>query len=313
MIYTITLNPSVDYFLDLDTLNIGKLNRSNGDYKVPGGKGINISRALRQLGMPSVATGFIGGHTGNFIEEWLEKEDIQRGFIRIDDDSRINIKLLKQGETKISAKGPNVSVMEYQEFLYYMSRVEEGDTVIMSGALPPTIEEEVYNRIISICNANKADFIMDVYPQQLVRFLDNGPLLVLARPKTLSEMLEVPVETDEDIHEYGKKILEQGASFLIVPIEGKGSLLFTKEGTFYGHRIPGEYVNSEGIREAMIAGFVATYIRVGDPVESYRKAIAAGAATAFTRDMAKRAEMDALIDEVVIEPITPGTKLYEEN
>ena len=101
MIYTVTLNPSMDFFVDLDQLSIGKLNRMNNDYKVPGGKGINISRVLRQLGMPSVATGFIGGYTGQFIEDWLEMEDIQRGFIRVDDDSRINIKLLKQEEKEI--------------------------------------------------------------------------------------------------------------------------------------------------------------------------------------------------------------------
>lgn len=310
MIYTVTLNPSMDFFVDLDQLSIGKLNRMNNDYKVPGGKGINISRVLRQLGMPSVATGFIGGYTGRFIEDWLEMEDIQRGFIRVDDDSRINIKLLKQEETVINAKGPNVSVMEYQEFLYYMSRVEEGDTVIMSGSLPPTITEEVYERVISICNANKARFIMDVYPQEMVKYLDKGPMLIIADHEMIERMLNVEIKDSSDLHRYGKKILAEGADFLIVPVEGKGSILFTKKGAYHGLKVPGDYVNSEGIRDAMIAGFIATYIRMSDPVEAYRVSIACGAATAFTRDMAKRPEIEELIEKVEIKSIDSSSDIF---
>lgn len=309
MIYTVTLNPSVDFFVDIDVLTIGKLNRMNDDYKVPGGKGINISRVLRQLGMPSIATGFTGGYTGDFIEDWLEKEDIQRGFIRIDDDSRINIKLLKQSETVINGKGPNVSEMEYQEFLYFISRVEEGDTVIMSGSLPPTVSKEVYKRVISICNANKAKFIMDVYAQELVHFLDRGPMLIVASPQTIERMLSVRITNTRELEHYGKKVLAEGAEHLIVPIEGKGSILFSREGIFHGHRLPGDYVNSEGIKDAMIAGFVATYIRLSNAVESYRVAIACGAATAFTRDMAKRPEIEELIDKVMIKSLDSSSDI----
>lgn len=310
MIYTVTLNPSMDFFVDIDQLSIGKLNRMNNDYRVPGGKAINISRVLRQLGMPSVATGFIGGYTGQFIEDWLEKEDIQRGFIRIDDDSRINIKLLKQEETVINGRGPNVSVMEYQEFLYYMSRVEEGDTVIMSGSLPPTITEEVYERVISICNANRARFIMDVYPQEMVKYLDKGPMLIIADHEMIERMLNVEIKDASDLHRYGKRILAEGADFLIVPVEGKGSILFTKNGAYHGLKIPGDYVNSEGIRDAMIAGFIATYIRMSDPVEAYRVSIACGAATAFTRDMAKRPEIEELIEKVEIKSIDSSADIF---
>lgn len=310
MIYTVTLNPSMDFFVDLEELVIGELNRMNNDYKVPGGKGINISRVLRQLGMPSVATGFIGGYTGRFIEDWLEREDIQRGFIHVDDDSRINIKLLKQEETVINAKGPNVSIMEYQEFLYYMSRVEEGDTVIMSGSLPPTITEEVYDRVVSICNANKARFITDVYPRAMVNLLDKGPMLILADHKMMEEMLDIEIKNPSDLHRNAKKILSQGVDFLIVPVEEKGSILFTKEEAYHGLRVPGEYVNSEGIREAMIAGFIATYIRLSDPAEAYRVAIACGAATAFTRDMAKRPEIEELIGKVEIKKIDSSADIF---
>ena len=310
MIYTVTLNPSMDFFVDLEELVIGELNRMSNDYKVPGGKGINISRVLRQLGMPSVATGFIGGYTGQFIEDWLEREDIQRGFIHVDDDSRINVKLLKQEETVINAKGPNVSVMEYQEFLYYMSRVEEGDTVIMSGSLPPTITEEVYDRVISICNANKARFIMDVYPQEMVKLLDKGPMLIVADHDMIEKMLGVEIKNPSDLHKYAKIILDQGVDYLISPVEGRGSILFTKDKAYHGLRITGEYVNSEGVREAMIAGFIATYIRLSDPVEAYRVAIACGAATAFTRDMAKRPEIEEIIEKVEINKIDSSTDIF---
>ena len=263
MIYTVTLNPSMDFFVDIDQLSIGKLNRMNNDYRVPGGKAINISRVLRQLGMPSVATGFIGGYTGQFIEDWLEKEDIQRGFIRVDDDSRINIKLLKQEETVINAKGPNVSVMEYQEFLYYMSRVEEGDTVIMSGSLPPTITEEVYERVISICNANRARFIMDVYPQEMVKYLDK--VLCLCADRNDRKNAQCGNKRFIGLSLW-KENLGGKRRFLIVPVKG-GSILFTKKVLITDLRFR-NYVNSKG-RDAMIA-VIATYIRMSDPVEAYR-------------------------------------------
>ncbi|MDO5754769.1 MAG: 1-phosphofructokinase [Tissierellia bacterium] len=304
MIYTVTLNPSVDLIVELDHLELGTLNRMNNDMKVPGGKGISVSRVLRRLGMPSVATGFIGGFTGRFIDEWLRGEDIASEFIEIDDDSRINIKLLKQNETVINGKGPSVSIQEVQAFLYYMSRVGEGDIVIMSGTIPPNVDRDIYDRIIHICKANRSEFVVDAPPKRLLRHLKEGPLLIKPNLMDLSQMFNAPIKSKDDIIKYGQQTVELGAKFSIVSLGELGGILFTDEGKIYEtERITGDYVNSEGSRDAMIAGFISTWIKTADAEESFRMATAAASATAFTKDLAKRDQIFKLKDSIIIKEL----------
>lgn len=303
MIYTVTLNPSVDLIVDLEDFELGKLNRMMNDMKVPGGKGITVSRVLSRLGMPSVATGFAGGFTGEYIKDWLRREDITPEFIEVDDDSRINVKLLHQMQTPINGKGPNVSLQEVQEFLYYMSRVQEGDIVIMSGTIPPNVDSDIYDRLIYICKANKAQFVVDAPPKRLLRHLTQKPLLIKPNLMDLSIMFQKPISTREDIIFYGKKTLEMGARFSLISLGELGGMLFTEDHIYETERIRGHYVNSEGSRDAMIAGFISTFIRTADPRESFLMATAAASATAFTKDLARREQIDKLKDEIVVHTV----------
>lgn len=155
MIYTITLNPSIDYIVQIDQLNLGELNRMKQDYKLPGGKGINVSRVLNQLNVPNLATGFLGGFTGGFIKDWLKNEGVKTGFVTVQDDTRINIKLKHGEETEINGLGPTISEKEINEFFAVMDKVTANDVVILSGSVPPSLGNNFYNKIIRICKKNK--------------------------------------------------------------------------------------------------------------------------------------------------------------
>ncbi|WP_100065589.1 1-phosphofructokinase family hexose kinase [Miniphocaeibacter massiliensis] len=302
MIYTVTINPSMDLLVEVNNLEKNKTNRMNNDLRVPGGKAINVARVLRRLGMPSVATGFIGGYTGEFIKEWLEMEDIKTSFIEIDDETRINIKLLNQGII-INGRGPNVSINEVTEFLYFMSRVEEGDTVIITGSLPPSVDDELIDRLIHICKANKSEFVIDAEPEKLKEFLKYKPLLIKPNISDVEKMFKVEINSQDLILKYGFKIIEMGAKHAIISVGENGAYLFSGEHAFRGEGIEGTEVRTEGVRDSMIAGFISTYIRTANLEESFKVAMAAATATAFSKDLAKRNKIEELFNKVMVQKI----------
>ncbi len=306
MIYTVTLNPSVDMLVRLDNLEFGSVTRMKKDKRIPGGKGINVSRVLRQLGIPSVATGFIGGFTGKFITDWLKKEDIQLGFIDIMDETRINIKLLTTSDnvsTSINGKGPNVSRVEVQEFLYYMSRVREGDVVIISGSIPPSVDRDIYQRLVNICNANKAEFVIDTDLDLVYDSLRFKPLLIKPNLDDIEKMFGKKVTDYDDLIPYGQKLLDMGAKNAIISLGLDGSILFTGDSVYRVYGVEGECRDYLGARDSMIGGFIGTLFRSSNKVEAFRMATAAASATAFTDGIAMIDEILEQKDKVVIDKI----------
>ena len=304
MIYTVTLNPSVDMLVRLDNLEFGSVTRMKKDKRIPGGKGINVSRVLRQLGIPSVATGFIGGFTGKFITDWLKKEDIQLGFIDIMDETRINIKLLTTSDnvsTSINGKGPNVSRVEVQEFLYYMSRVREGDVVIISGSIPPSVDRDIYQRLVNICNANKAEFVIDTDLDLVYDSLRFKPLLIKPNLDDIEKMFGKKVTDYDDLIPYGQKLLDMGAKNAIISLGLDGSILFTGDSVYRVYGVEGECRDYLGARDSMIGGFIGTLFRSSNKVEAFRMATAAASATAFTDGIAMIDEILEQKDKVVID------------
>ena len=306
MIYTVTLNPSVDVILEVKNLNIGEKNHVTNEFTLPGGKALNVSRVLSQLKIPTVATGFIGGHQGKFIEEWLDKENIMTDFVNIEEESRTNIKLLLDNEeTTINSKGPNVSHYEVDELLYYLSRVGEGDTIVMGGSVPQMeekVDEDIYSRMVSIAKANGSHFIADIPAKYLPTVIKEGPLLVKPNVEDLMEIFKTKIETIEDMDKYGKKIIEMGAQNAIVSYGKKGSMFFNKDGHSYiSEEIHiNEVVNSVACRDAMIGGFIGTLVRSSDTIEAYKVAVAAATATAEVLDLPTREEIEKIIPKVVI-------------
>lgn len=306
MIYTVTLNPSVDVFLEVNDLNFGDRNHVSNEFTLPGGKALNVSRVLSQLRIPTVATGFIGGHQGAFIKEWLDKEKIMTDFVEIDGVNRTNIKLLfDKNETTINSKGPMISHSEVDELLYYLSRVGEGDTIVMGGSVPPLedkLDYDIYSRMVSLAKANKAHFIADIPAEFLKDVIKENPILVKPNSEDLKIIFNEDIKSLEDIDKYGKKIIEMGAQNAIVSYGRKGSMFFTQDGHSYvAEEIEIEnLVNTVSCRDAMIGGFIGTYVRTSDPIQSYKLAVASATATAEVLDLPTREQIENKIDKVAI-------------
>ena len=306
MIYTVTLNPALDMISYVDELN-SSFTQTTQSFKYPGGKGINVSRMLYNLGMKSIATGFLGGYPGDFIRDWFEEKGIENYFVDIKEDNRTTIRIkTNKDEMTIAGISPVIDEVQMEDLLYFLSRVREGDIVVMGGSLPNNVPINIYKRISEICNANKASFISDIPAKDMLYGLKDKPLLIKPNIENLSLMFdEKDVITDEaKIIEYGLKCVDMGAQNVIVSIGKEGSYLFTKDKAVYrSYGVDGVEVNSFNSRDAMIAAFIGPYVRKNDPVEAFKMASAAASATAFVEDFASKEQVEEIFKKVRIEQI----------
>ncbi|CAM4243139.1 1-phosphofructokinase [Paenibacillus typhae] len=286
MIYTVTLNPSIDYIVEVEDMKLGSLNRMSRDLKLPGGKGINVSRVLNQLKVDNTATGFLGGFTGRFIEDWLREEGTSSDFVPVSGDTRINIKLKSGEETEINGTGPEITAAEAEALMNKLRNLQAGDIVIMSGSIPPSLGGDFYNRLIAVCKQQGAQFVIDTTGQALQQALEHSPLLVKPNHHELAELFGVTISTREEIIIYGRKLLEAGAQHVLVSMAGEGALLITEQGVYAASAPAGQVRNSVGAGDSMIAGFVGTLSCEGDVLEAFRTGVASGSATAFSDDLA---------------------------
>lgn len=300
MIYTITLNPSIDYIVEVDDLKLGGLNRMNRDLKLPGGKGINVSRVLNQLGAGNTAIGFLGGFTGRFINDKLQEDQIQTDFVTIADDTRINIKLKHGDETEINGLGPAICEEEAAQLLQKLSSLQTGDIVVLSGSIPPSLGTDFYDRLIQVCKQTGAEFVIDTTGPALMEALVHKPLLVKPNHHELAELFGVNIETREELVLYGRKLLEAGAKQVLISMAGDGALLITGSDVYHASVPKGMVKNSVGAGDSMIGGFVGTYVLNGDILEAFCTGVASGSATAFSDDLATREFIEELRGEVTI-------------
>ena len=300
MIYTITLNPSIDYIVEVDDLKLGGLNRMNRDLKLPGGKGINVSRVLNQLGAGNTAIGFLGGFTGRFINDKLQEDQIQTDFVTIADDTRINIKLKHGDETEINGLGPAIREEEAAQLLQKLSSLQKGDIVVLSGSIPPSLGTDFYDRLIQVCKQTGAEFVIDTTGPALMEALVHKPLLVKPNHHELAELFGVNIETREELVLYGRKLLEAGAKQVLISMAGEGALRSTGSDVYHASVPKGKVKNSVGAGDSMIGGFVGTYVLHGDILEAFRTGVASGSATAFSDDLATREFIEELRGEVTI-------------
>ncbi|MBL1225221.1 1-phosphofructokinase [Enterococcus sp. BWR-S5] len=300
MIYTVTLNPSIDYIVHVDSLKIGDINRMSSDLKLPGGKGINVSRILKRIGLESTALGFMGGFTGSFITDWLHSESITTDFTPIKADTRINIKLKAGDETEINGAGPHIEEAEMAKLKEQFSHLSAEDIVILSGSTPASLPTGFYAELIQLITACGAEFVIDTTGQDLKQSLNSQPLLIKPNNHELAELYQTEFHTVEDILPYGKALLQEGAKYAIVSMAGDGALLFTQEGVFRSNVLKRPLKNSVGAGDSMIAGFVGKYVETSDPIEAFRWSVACGSATAFSDDLATAEFIHELLDEVSI-------------
>ena len=300
MIYTVTMNPALEFVSEVSDFEFDKNNISDFDLMLPAGKGINVSRVLKQLGLPTVATGFAGGFTGEFVEDWLRREDIKSEFIRIDDNTRINIKITGASKTVIESKGPSISHQELQELLYYLSRVKEGDTVFLSTAFPKNITETVIERMIAICKANKAQFVLDIDEYYLERFANEGSLLEKISVKCMEHLFKTKIDSESDLLKWKNEIFDLNSKFVIVPFVDNKVYLFQKN-SIYAFDIEQMLDQKRDfVIDSIIAGFIATFIRTSDYEKSFEMANACALASLKTKDLPKKFQIDEYLDNVEI-------------
>lgn len=305
MIYTVTLNPSLDFLSQVDDLKKGQINYSVFDAMAAGGRAITISRLLRTLNVPTLATGFLGGKTGAFIEEELDKQDIPHDFVHVKHNTRINLSIFTgTTETRILGEGKEISVDEINELMYYLSRIREGDFLILAGSLPPQMSPNIYDRMIEIATVNGSKFLPIIYPELLRKTLDNRPLLITPDAEDLGIMFEEKITTREEAIPFGLQCIEEGAQNVIVPFKREGSLLFTADKKVYEAEGPtGPMISSTYTNVSLAAGFIGNYMKTGDPLESFKMAQAVSNATYGVIQLPTFEEITQAFEELNILPL----------
>lgn len=286
MIYTVTLNPSIDFIVRLDHLELGSVNRMTSDDKFAGGKGINVSRILQRLDVDNTATGFIGGFTGRFVEDGLTAEGIKTNFVQVSEDTRINVKIKAGEETEINGAGPKISDEKLEELKAILAGLSSEDTVVFAGSAPGSLGNQVYNTLIPIAKKAGAEVVCDFEGQTLLDSLNYQPLLVKPNNHELADIFGVELNGLEDIEKYAREILAKGAKNVIISMAGDGALLVTPEAAYFAKPIKGTVKNSVGAGDSMVAGFTGEYVKSGDPIEALKWGVACGTATTFSDDLA---------------------------
>ncbi|BDH81298.1 1-phosphofructokinase [Lactococcus lactis] len=304
MIYTVTLNPALDYFMNYEELALGEVNRTGETQISAGGKGIMESRMLSLIGAKSKALGFLGGFSGQYIKDFLNENQIDSDFTEIEDLTRINVKLKSQeNETSLDAAGPKLQESEINHFFEKFDHLKEDDIVVFAGTIPKSLGEDFYERLIAKVQKQKATFVMDVDGQKLLDSLPAHPLLIKPNREELEAIFETSFKNNEQIIPYGQKLLEMGAQNVIVSMAGDGALLFTNEKVYFAQGIKGELKNSIGAGDSTVAGFLAEYSQSKDPLLAFRQAIACGTSKAFSDDMPSRAFLEEIYKKVNISEV----------
>lgn len=303
MIYTLTLNPSVDYIVKLDSFQLGTLNRTVNEAKFPGGKGINVSRVLSQFGTTSQALGFIGGFTGAYIEQFLQKEQIETDFVEVEEDSRINIKLKSGQESEINAKGPKISDLDFTLLKEKIKQLNSNDLLVLAGSIPATLPVTTYEELVLICHKNDVRFIVDAEGELLKKVLPYKPFLIKPNHHELGELFDTTLKSVDDVIPYGKKLLALGAQNVIVSLADKGAV-FINENTVLTAAVPkGKVKNSVGAGDSMVAGFLAAIEKKENIQEAFRFSVASGSATAFSLGLCTKANVEVLLPQVTIKEL----------
>ena len=299
MIYTVTLNPSIDFIVRIDKVEIGEVNRMESDDKFAGGKGINVSRILQRLGIDNTATGFIGGFTGRFVTDGLDAEGIKTKFVAVDQDTRINVKIKADQETEINGAGPVINEYQLAELEAVLSSVSADDVVVFAGSAPSNLGNKVYNKLIPLVRETGAQVVCDFEGQTLLDSLVYQPLLVKPNNHELGEMFGIVCKTDEDIVHYAKKLQEKGAVNVLISMAGDGAILITEDGQNIKMGTPkGKVVNSVGAGDAMGAGVSPGHFRGGNYEEALKSGTAAGSATAFSEGLASLEMYEKMLKQI---------------
>lgn len=303
MIYTVTVNPALDYVLQLEKVNTGEVNRTNDCQFLAGGKGINVSQILNQLKIDNTAWGFVGGFTGTELVRQLNQKQIVSDFVKISDTTRVNVKIHAEVESEINAAGPQITEQEIAAFKSRLADLNEGDIVVMSGSLTPSLGADFYKDLLPTIKEAGAEFVVDTTGQALLDTLEYKPLVIKPNHHELADLFGVTFNSNEEMLTYAKKLLDMGAQNVMISMAKDGGYLVTQDSVYHAAGAKGVAVNSVGAGDSMIAGFVGTYFETKNSVEAFRIGMACGAATAFTKDIAVKSQIDAVLPQIKVEEV----------
>ncbi len=295
MIYTLTANPSLDYIVRVENLEIGETNRAYETEIFAGGKGFNVSTILANLGHDSIASGFIAGFTGDELERLLAERSFQKHFIPCFGRTRINVKLKAKEETEINGTGIEIDDDQVNALFDVYKKIQDGDVLILSGSIPGCLNKDFYARILESQQGKDVLFVVDASGELLSNALPYHPFLVKPNQAEIEDLLGIKISNEDELIAAGRKLQEAGARNVLISRGAKGALLVGEDGAIYEAGCPqGRLVNSVGSGDSMVAGFVAGWLETHKLEDAFVQGIYCGSATAFCADLAKAEDIAAL-------------------
>lgn len=303
MIYTMTFNPSIDYMVSVDCFRLGSVNRMTHEYILPGGKGINVSIVLNNLGIENIAMGFISGFTGKEIKRSIEEDfHVHTHFIDVNNGySRINFKIKSDDESEVNGNGPFITNEHLSLLMDELNKLEEGDVLVLSGSIPGCMPNNIYASIMKQLQDKNIEIVVDATGDLLMNVLEYKPFVIKPNHQELEEMFHVKLRAKKDIAIYAKRLQELGAKNVLISMAGSGAFFVCHDGTVYFCEAPiGEVKNSVGAGDSMVAGFIAGYKQTGDYIHAFKMGVATGSASAFSHNLATKQEVEELLENICV-------------
>ncbi len=301
MIYTVTFNPSLDYIVNVPGFTCGRVNRTREEKIFPGGKGINVSMVLKNLGYENTALGFYAGFTGNELKRLVEEKGICADFIPVAEGmSRINVKIRGDEESEINGQGPAILDDDIEKLYEKLERLRDGDILVMAGSIPDVMPQTIYMDIMKYLADRNLKIVVDATKDLLVNVLQYHPFLIKPNNHELGEIFGVTFKERSEVIPYAKKLQKMGAKNVLISMAGDGAVLVAEDGNVYESEAPkGKVVNSVGAGDSMVAGFLAGYLQSGSYQDAFHMGVCTGSASAFSEELATKAEVEQLLKSFV--------------
>ena len=297
MIYTVTFNPSLDYIVNVPGFTCGRVNRTREEKIFPGGKGINVSMVLKNLGYENTALGFYAGFTGNELQRLVEEKGICADFIPVAEGmSRINVKIRGDEESEINGQGPAILNDDIEKLYEKLEKLRDGDILVMAGSIPDVMPQTIYMDIMKYLADRNLKIVVDATKDLLVNVLQYHPFLIKPNNHELGEIFGVTLKERSEVIPYAKKLQKMGAKNVLISMAGDGAVLVAEDGNIYESEAPkGKVVNSVGAGDSMVAGFLAGYLQSGSYQDAFHMGVCTGSASAFSEELATKAEVEQLL------------------
>ena len=300
MIYSVTFNPSLDYVMNVDDFLIGRVNRSKKEELYAGGKGINVSIVLKNLGIDSIALGFVAGFTGENILNIINDYGCNTDFIHLKEGlSRINVKLKGTIESEINGNGPDIDKDSLDELFKKLEKLRDNDILVLAGSIPSSLPEDIYEKIMERLEGKNIKIVVDATKDLLVNVLKYKPFLIKPNNHELGEIFNREIKTDEEIVECAKKLQDMGAENVLISMAGDGAILVGSDGNIYKSKVPkGKLINSVGAGDSMVAGFITGYLKNNNLEDALKMGVATGSASAISEYLATRDTVEELLKQL---------------